>query len=38
MPAYFSVVFQFRRKELYPGFVSDFYRDLGQRVIEIGKG
>ena len=30
MPAYFSVVFQFRRKELYPGFVSDFYRDLGQ--------
>lgn len=30
MPAYFSVVFQFRRKDLYPGFVSDFYRDLGQ--------
>lgn len=30
MPAYFSVVFQFRRKELYPSFVSDFYRDLGQ--------
>lgn len=38
MPAYFSMNIQFRRKELYPGFVHDFYEHLDHAGLKFHSG